>query len=327
MDALGVQVGHYPAYGLREIGRAGFSCVKFVLMEDRTDWTVAGYVDACHAEGLQAWGIVARESLGALTFEAAARHYARVGSKLDYLTVGNENDGVPAENPMSWCIGIDECARLLTTFRTAFTGTTKLCAIGTVRGDGEYVKRLLARYPTALGGYFAFDCHAYAQWPNTVAGMLANYQTGLPLVVGEYGWPHPDPAQRGGYVRDMTEAFERLGVQAAAVYCWAREQGEGFWIDDPAALPAIRSLGYGPVQSQPAPVFVLGFKAAHDADPALVGEALEPESGPFPGLSVQKTTRGELYAAHTVEMGGWGIGFIDNARRRWRFAGGRWEAT
>jgi hypothetical protein len=247
MQALAVQLGHRPQYDLAEIGRAGFSAVKIVLMADTEDWSLSEYISDVHAHGLAAWGIVARESCGALDFKAAAAHYASAAARLDYLTVGNENDGKPDENPMSWCLGVSECARLLRVFRAAWTSPTELYAIGTVRGDGEYVRRLLEFDPGCLAGYSCLDVHAYAQDVGSVGGMLNNYwAAGLPLVVGEYGTPDANPAVRGRFARDMARRFDELGIRAASLYCWSLDQGEDFGINVPAALPFIRELGYGP---------------------------------------------------------------------------------
>lgn len=318
LDCFAVQVGHHPKFDLTKIGQA-FNGVKWVLMQD---WDNASYADKVRAAGLKAWGIVARESVGGLSYEEAAKLYSPLN--LDYITVGNESDGNPDVNYESWCMPPTDCAALLDAFAHNWppNSITNLCAIGTVAGDGAYVKNPVIA--DALPSYDFLDNHAYAQWPNTVGDMLDNYHTaGLPQVVGEFGWDSPnDPAGRGKYVRDMVRTFESLGIAAASVYCWDKSQGGQFYVNDPKALPFIKELGYRAAQSVDPPHFVLGFKEAHDANPALVGDPLENEWGAVEGISQQFTTTGLLTWARDPGI----ITFYRLAdRSRWYFTAGVWK--
>lgn len=303
MEYFGVNVGHDPVYRPADIARAGFSAVRIVL-QPHVD--LLGYVDECHMNGVAVLGQTARESFKVwaeggrvMSYEEGAEFYTERYGHLDAWGILNEADGDPNVNTDgSWCVSQDEANHVLRAFVPrirALGSSARIYAVGTVTGQPDYVAGI------DLAGINALDNHAYAQWPDTVAGMLGNYgRFGAPQVCTEFGWPHPDPATRGRYIRDMARAMEAYGLRAAFVYCWDLAQHPSpFGVVDHGkftkAVPPIQELGYAPQQGgQPVPHFQLGFKDWHDRMPDLIGDPLEDEWGPTMNISQQRTSTGLL---------------------------------
>jgi len=260
MKYFGVNVGHDPVYRAKDIALVGFNSIRIVLQRHVY---LRPYIEECHEAGLAVLGIITGESFDfreqgrQMTIDEAAVYYAGTyaaderGRNLDLLNIGNETDGQEGVNTDgSWTISADHFNRMKTAFVREFRARNPgilLCGVGTVTGQPDRLDGY------NLNGLDTLDNHAYAQWPETVGGMLGNYDRfGLPRIVSEFGWPDSDAAARGRYIRDMARALDALGVVGAWVYCWSLNQHvQPFGVVDrrggfTAAIPFIQELGYGP---------------------------------------------------------------------------------
>jgi hypothetical protein len=271
LDWLGVNVGYDPVYSPGQIAAAGFNSLAIVAMK-QTDLT--GYVRDCERVGVVPCLCIAGGSLdGFASVEEAAAHYASRYPTVRVWTLLNEADGQrEVHDDGSWVMDDDEASRILRVFTRRFPRDVHLYAIGTVTGQPSYFNDPDGPGVLDLAGCDGLDNHAYAQWPNTVWSMLGNYDAidarfGLrERVIREFGWPHPDPAERGKYIAGMVRAIEdgndqrqREGksvVRGMWVYCWADEQHvKPFHVNDPACLAHVRTLAYAPGSTPSPPVF------------------------------------------------------------------------
>lgn len=322
---FGVNVGHDPVFRADQIRKAGFNDIRLV-MQRRSDVNLSDYIKECHDNGVHVTGQIAKESLfwrdqnRVMSAAEAADFYAWTycqGSSgdLDALSVLNEADGDPNSNPESWCLPPQEADVYLKEFLTSvrhFNGNIPMYAIGTVTAQPSYVRALNQE---VLRQYTALDIHAYAQWPNTVLGMIHNYdEFGMNYIVNEFGWPHPDPNERGRYIHDMVKAFESdLKILGASLYCYdLLQHPEPFGVVDhgkfTTAIPHIQSLGYrgfptlphlpptpprGKFASGPDGLFDFGKWAL--MEPQIIGEAIGfDETNVAPEWQTQATTKGIL---------------------------------
>lgn len=168
---------------------------------------------------------------------------------------------------------------------------------GMVSGQPQYLDAV------DLSGLDAIAVHPYAQWPETVNGLLKNYAYhGKNILITEFGWPEPNWQAQAVWFGRMLEAMHNNPQVLGAInYCWDDAMNPNFgvvkngvWKDSAdRLLDFSRRYGLGPLPSQPFQ-FVLGFKAWHDAEPALIGDPKENEFGGIVGQSRQLTTTGVL---------------------------------
>lgn len=92
----------------------------------------------------------------------------------------------------------------------------------------------------------------------------------------------------------------------------------GLLTEDGVWKPAAYEFAKGQTDEPHGPHFVLGFATVAGIYPGLIGRPKENEFGPFPGLSLQECDGGTLFAANTIELGGWGIGLKELNGKRWR---------
>lgn len=322
LEWFGVNIGHDPVYDPKLIAKAGFNAIRIVA-QPHID--LREYNKRCHAEGVKVKACFPSESFNRwpgptkIPYPEAAdfyvTHYAAgTDGDFDVWGLGNECDGTDGVNKESSVLPADQFNALADAFLDRLPSAANVYAIGTVTGD----PKRLAGYD--LSRFDGLDNHAYAQWPNTVNAMLAGYnqydaQFGLKTrIVSEFGWPSPDAAQRGQYIRDMARVFENNPkVRGVWVYCWELSQHQepfglttGGGTKFTAAIPYIQELGYSPTAGSipvPAPIphfeFILGIKAKADelrARGVDVGEPLMPETYPWEGAkwSYQRTSRGKF---------------------------------
>jgi hypothetical protein len=282
---FGPNVGYDPVFDPVRIGQAGFNSLAIVVTKEIP---LHAYVDRCSAAGITICGTIAGGSLdGFANASEAAEFYFKNYPEIAVWTILNEADGVrDVHQDGSWILDDDVASGILQAFRAAFPIKTPLYGVGTVTGDPAYFNDPDGPGVLDLSGYDGVDNHAYAQWPQTVWNMLRNYDfidarfEMTSRVIREFGWPHPDPAMRGQYVRDMVRAIEqgndrRLAeglstVDGMWVYCWdAIQHTSPFFVNDPNCLRYIQELGYGPdVVPEPGPT---------------PPEPLPPEPEPTPG--------------------------------------------
>lgn len=317
LDWLSVNVGHDPVFRAKDIARGGFNSIRIVLQK-HVD--LFPYIAECHQEGLEVHGQIAHESLASngkdMSPDEGAILYANFYCvpenpvHLDSLSVLNEADADPNNNDGSWCLPPNEADTFLAAFLYRIRSVNRdipLYAVGTVTGQPSYVRAL---DQSVLRQYTALDIHAYAQWPNTVAEMIGNYdEFGMPYIVHEFGWPHPDPATRGEYIYNMVKTFENMGnVLGAGLYCWDLSQHPSpFGVVDhgrfTAAIPYIQRLGYSPTGAigplPPSPPLLGQFIREFDFEKwwkmerNIIGEPIGfDETNVAPQWQMQPTTKG-----------------------------------
>lgn len=326
---FGVNVGHDPVYHPSDIAQAGFNSIRIV---GQRHVYLRDYFGECQTYDIQPAMVICNESFNfdgrRMTWTEAAEYYAGTyagrddGRGVACWMIGNETDGVQGENPESGLMVVNEFNEMARAFISAIRARDEavpIYAVGTVTGDPGRIDGY------DFTGFTGLDNHAYAQWPESVQGMLGNYdrydeQFGLTSrICSEFGWPSPDPAQRGQYVANMARSFESIGLAGAWVYCWELAQhaqpfGIGSRFGQPLeeALQFIRPLGYTPgtqvavepptslpeppVQppAEPAPEFVLGFNKWATLEPTLIGSALANERNVAPEWQTQPTSNGIL---------------------------------
>ncbi len=325
---FGVNVGHDPVYDPVIIGSAGFNSIRIV---GQRHVYLPPYIDQCHRTGVSvAMVLTYGESMALLeqnrrmTAQEAAEYYANTyvkredGRNVDVWLIGNESNGHHGSNPESSVMSPEEWNDWAWYFVQAIRAKwddAPIYAVGTVTGDPDRV----AEY--RFHGFTGMDNHAYAQWPESVGGMLHNYDrydaqydfTGR--ILSEIGWPHSDPARRGTYIRDMVRVLEgwesEFGVfcEGVWVYCWElRQHWQPFAVGTKDGVPLleawgpIKELGYSPA----APVMPddgidwsrigPGFKRWIQLEPGIVGLPAEGEEHGAPGaISSLGTTKGQLF--------------------------------
>lgn len=345
LNFFGVNVGHDPVFRADQIRLAGFNNIRLV-MQRRSDVNLGSYIKECHDNGVHVTGQIAKESLWwkdqnrEMSPAEAADFYAwtycqKSSGDLDALSVLNEADGDPKENPESWCLSPQEANVYLAEFLKSvrhFNGDIPLYAVGTVTAQPSYVRAL---DQSILREYTALDIHAYSQWPNTVLSMIHNYvEFGMKYVVQEFGWPHPDPEERGRYIKSMVQVFESdPDIIGASLYCYDLSQhSEPFGVVDhgvfTSAIVHIQDLGYTgfPVKFPP-PVpkgkFAagLGFEKWGRLEPKIIGEPIGwDETNVAPQWQTQATTNGIL-----SWVGGKGHSFITYPDKEDKVHIYRWE--
>ena len=296
------------------IGKAGFNAVAINLTK-RDLSKLRIFIAKCHLIGIQVCGRVVGGSLdGYANPREAALDYVTLGC--DLLTIGNETDGsVDVNIDGSWIQSKNDWERMREAFVDVFRGTTPMYGPGTVTGDPEKLR------PFTLGGLTGVDNHLYTATPDTIDDMLESYDQfdntyGFKeRLSSEWGWPVPDPEQRGQYVYDLIRATERMNdfrrvpLVGMFPYCWDDVQHvQDFYLNHPTIISHIKRLGYGPeevpiVPPVIAPVnnfeFVLGVKAKAAelrAKGIDVGTPLMHERYPWEGVdfSYQRTTTGKF---------------------------------
>lgn len=153
------------------------------------------YIDACHAAGIKLLWVVARESIGNMSYSQAARFYAdRYGDLLDVLQIGNESDHV---SPSSWSMSHDELNNLLFAFNQEFPRTT-IIGPGLVSGDSTWVRGI------DLALIDGLSVHPYGQRP----GGSAEEWSELP---GNFG--------------DVNDLLDRYRDESGGMSLWVTEVG------------------------------------------------------------------------------------------------------
>ncbi len=326
LQFFGPNVGHDPVYHPSDIASAGFNSLRIV---GQRHVYLRDYFGECQTYGIEPAMVICNESFNfdgrRMTYPEAAEYYAGTyagrddGRGVACWMIGNETDGVAGENPESGLMAVDEFNEMARAFLQSIRARDEavpIYAVGTVTGDPNRLEGY------DFTGFTGLDNHAYAQWPESVGGMLGNYDRfderyGLTSrICSEFGWPDGSPSNRGQYVAGMAAAFETLGLAGAWVYCWELAQhaqpfGIGSRFGQPLeeALQYIRPLGYtpgaqAPVEPaeplpeppvQPAYVFAQGFlRMADRLGTEIVGQAAGKQWFPSPGVAFQQTTAGRL---------------------------------
>lgn len=321
MQWFGVNVGHDPVYHPADIAAAGFNSLRIV---GQRHVYLRDYFGECQTYRVQPAMVICNESFAFdgrnMTPTEAAEYYAGTyagrddGRGVAVWMIGNETNGDAKVNPESGVLTADafnEMARAFIAAIRARDEAVPIYAVGTVTGDPNRLEGY------DFTGFTGLDNHGYAQWPETVQGMLGNYdrfdsQYGLQSrICSEFGWPDPSASARGQYVANMVQSFENLGLAGAWVYCWelaqhAQSFGIGSQYGRPLeeALQFIRPLGYNGAQSVEPPVIVpdppqtvlqfqRGFaRLAVALGVDVVGQPTHPEFFPAPAICWQKTTTG-----------------------------------
>lgn len=237
LKLLGANIGHEPLhFAPADIRAAGFNAVRIPLRKD-TAQAIADFTELAHDHGMAVIIVVAHESIrfppAGYTFDdpeydgdersayqRAADFYvpifARPTVDVDFWQVGNESDGDPAINHESWCMEPADLNSLLGAWVPAIRARREDAFIlgpGLVTGQPDYLDHI------NLTGLSALCPHPYAQTPETVESLLDGYRRfGLPFLLTEFGWPHPDPDRRGRYLADMVRVFEAQPDVLGA--CW-----------------------------------------------------------------------------------------------------------
>jgi len=129
--------------------------LRVVLLPD-VDLTT--WIDEAHELGIKIIGAVARESIGEMTYEQAAEHYAELyDGRLDALQVGNESDH---DSSSSWVMTPAELNALLLVFNEAFGFEILIIGPGLVSGLPGYLLEVNLDLVDAIA------VHPYGQRPN-----------------------------------------------------------------------------------------------------------------------------------------------------------------
>lgn len=290
----------------------GFRGVRHVF-QDRSEWH--SYHQAVKRAGLTSIVTLARESFAL----SRADTIARLPVDCDWVVIGNEPDD-PGESswhmpPAEFLALAAECSALI---RQRCPGA-KIVGGGLSSGQPGWLTPIVRDLKPLID---AQDVHPYAKTASEAAALLRAYSAitgGIPLVVLEWNRP-----------RDEIDGFLKMLAQtteAGAFFCWSDGMVENFGLADRRGNPkqelgamqaALMALPPGQPMSPPGDEFVLGFKAFHDAEPALIGSPIRRERGGVPGFSVQRSSRGRLMAQYLADpatnaIQGWKITFWDDA--------------
>jgi hypothetical protein len=229
----------------------GASWQRLVLLE-RFD--LRPYIDACHASGIKLLWVVARESIGDMSYSQAARFYAdRYGDLLDGLQIGNESDHV---SPSSWSMSHDDLNNLLFAFNQEFPRTT-IIGPGLVSGDPSFVRgmdlSLLDGIAVHPYGQRPGDNDDWSELPGNfgdVNNLLDRYSAeagGLPLWITEVGVSTTEVSRgfQAVYCQDMlTTLYRRDDVAGAFWFCLGDWMVPEFGIFDAAGNPKPSAAGF-----------------------------------------------------------------------------------
>jgi hypothetical protein len=141
----------------------------------------------------------------------------------------------------------------------------------------------------------------------TGGGAQPEPQTGPVFKLGFKDWASREPQLIGTPGENESSPFPKLSVQRTTrgLLLWMDSGGDAYLFEDFVSSGrfiwrkewnASQRAPTGTNTSGPEsdPVFKLGFKDWADKEPDLLGKPLENESGPFDGISLQRTDRGLL---------------------------------
>lgn len=290
----------------------GFKGARHVF-QAKPEWYA--YHQAIKRAGLASIVTLARESFTLSRPDTIAA----LPDDCDWVAVGNEPDDPGASSwhmpPAEFLALVAECSALI----RQRCPRAKIVGGGLSSGQSEWLAPIVRDLRPLID---AQDCHPYAKSSSEAAALLQAYSAvlgDLPLVVLEWNRP-----------RDEIDGFLRMLSQttlAAAFFCWSDGMVDGFGLVDRRGNPK-HELGamQAALMALPPPVpvpapgddFVLGFKAFHDAEPALIGNPIGRERGGLPGFSVQRSSKGRLMAQYLADpatnaIQGWKITFWDDA--------------
>lgn len=335
MALIGTNIGMYPNQGRLELFDRipNLGALRFPPRLDSDDrWLLEALVN----RGDQPWLVMDGGALEGHKAWALDQYKQRYADLPIVWQIGNEPDG---NEGASWAMNQAEFSDLLATARTVLGPEAYLVAGGLSGGWAGWLKGV------DLSPVNAIAVHPYGRYADrppvpgwgfgSVTDLLWSYRQqinamgygNLDLHVTEYGAPRSDLALAwGGYMRDMTQTLSESGlVNTALQFCLTDLDVEPFGLFDRRGTLLVNlDLPELPPMSSPPPTdahFVLGFKEWHDADPGLIGDAIEEEWGAGPGISQQRTTHGVLTWADL--KGGAVRTFLDTRDgRRYRWDGG-----
>lgn len=255
------------------------------------------YFARCRAAGLQILLVLARESGGDY-----ARYRDLYGDLVDAVQVGNEPDLV---SESSWTMSQVELAVLGRSVREIFPRPMTLVCAGLASGHPSWLDDVDLSWADAV----AF--HPYAKdAPNPddeedlpdITDLIPGYQRyGLPLWITEWGWWDEEPNRAAEEVRDVTRwATCTSDVDVFLYFCFSDAMVPPFGLLNADGSEKLAAMQFREQASrliptpEPGPQFVLGFAKWAGHDPDLIGEPLENEVGPVPGVSGQQTSHGFL---------------------------------